>query len=98
MKDITLSVGSGKLIEYDVGKAFFYLTKDYLVRVSFDQDNGIVREYVDLEGTDYRGTIEVDLNEINGLNWKLFDGPVLMHRDEADMFYELFAEISLGGF
>lgn len=98
MKDITLSVGSGKLIEHDGGKAFFYLTKDYLVRVSFDQDNGIVREYVDLEGTDYRGTIEADLNEVDGLNWKEFDGVILMHMDESDMFYELFAEISLGGF
>nr|DAQ26287.1 MAG TPA: hypothetical protein [Caudoviricetes sp.] len=98
MKDIVLSVGSGKLIEHDGGKAFFYLTKGYLVRVSFDQDNGIVREYVDLEGIDYRGTIEADLNEIDGLNWKLFDGVILMHIDEADMFYELFAEISLGGF
>lgn len=55
MKDITLSIGSGKLIELDGAKVFFYLTKDYLVRVSFDQDSGIVREYVDLEGTDYRG-------------------------------------------
>lgn len=74
MKDIVLSVGSGKLIEHDGAKVFFYLTKDYLVRVSFDQDNGIVREYVDLEGTDYRGTIEADLNEVDGLNWKMFDG------------------------
>ena len=98
MKDITLSVGSGKLIEHDGAKVFFYLTKGYLVRIIFDKDNGIVREYVDLEGTDYRGTIEADLNEIDGLNWKLFDGVVLMHMDEADMFYELFAEISLGGF
>lgn len=98
MKDIVLSVGSGKLIEHDKAKVFFYLTKDYLVRVSFDQDNGIVREYVDLYGTDYRGTIEADLHEINGLNWKEFDGAILMHRDESDMFYELFAEISLGGF
>ncbi len=98
MKDITLSVGSGKLIEHDGAKVFFYLTKYYLVRVSFDQDNGIVRGYVDLEGTDYRGTIEADLNDINGLNWKEFDGSILMHRDETDMFYELFAEISLGGF
>lgn len=98
MKDITLSIGSGKLIELDGAKVFFYLTKDYLVRVSFDQDSGIVREYVDLEGTDYRGGNEADLDEFNGLNWKLFDGAVLMHMDEADMFYELFAEISLGGF
>ena len=98
MKDIVLSVGSGKLIENDGGKVLFYLTKDYLVRVSFDQDNGIVREYVDLEGTDYRGAIEADLNEINGLNWKLFDGVILMHVDESDMFCELFSEISLGGF
>lgn len=98
MKDITLSVGSGKLIEHDGAKVFFYLTKDYLVRISFDNDNGIVREYVDLEGTDYRGTTEADLNEVDGLNWKMFDGVILMHMDEADMFYELFAEISLGGF
>lgn len=98
MKDIVLSVGSGKLIEHDGAKVFFYLTKDYLVRVSFDQDNGIVRECVDIEGTDYRGTIEADLDEIDGLNWKLFDGVVLMHMDESNMFYELFAEISLGGF
>lgn len=98
MKDIVLSVGSGKLIEHDGAKVFFYLTNDYLVLVSFDQDNGIVREYVDLEDTDYRGAIEADLNEINGLNWKEFDGVVLMHMDESDMFYELFAEISLGGF
>lgn len=98
MKDIVLSVGSGKLIEHNGVKVFFYLTKDYLVRISFDQDNGIVREYVDLEGTDYRGTIEADLNEINGLNWKEFDGVILMHVDESDMFYELFAQISLGGF
>ncbi|MBF0934047.1 MAG: hypothetical protein HXK00_00205 [Abiotrophia defectiva] len=98
MKDIVLSVGSGKLIENDGGKVFFYLTKDYLVRVSFDQVNGIVREYVALEGTDYRGAIEVDLNEVDGLNWKMFDEVILMHMDEADMFYELFAEISLGGF
>lgn len=34
MKDITLSVGSGKLIEHDEAKVFFYLTKDYLVRVN----------------------------------------------------------------
>lgn len=98
MKDIVLSVGSGKLIEHDGAKVFFYLTKDYLVRFSFDQDNGIVREYVDLEGTDYRGTIEADLHEVDGLNWKEFDGVILMHMDESDMFYELFAEISLGGF
>lgn len=98
MKDIVLSVGSGKLIESDRSKVFFYLTKYYLVRISFDIDNGIVREYVDLEGTDYRGPIEADLSEINGLNWKEFDGAILMHNDEADMFYELFAEISLGGF
>ena len=98
MKDITLSVGSGKLIEHNGAKVFFYLTKYYLVRISFDQDNGIVREYVDLEGTDYRGTIEADLNEINGINWKEFDGVILMHVDESDMFYELFAQISLGGF
>lgn len=98
MKDIVLSVGSGKLIEHDGSKVFFYLTKYYLVRISFDNDNGIAREYVDLEGTDYRGTIEADLNEFNGLNWKEFDGAILMHRDESDMFYELFAEISLGGF
>lgn len=44
------------------------------------------------------GGNEADLDEFNGLNWKLFDGAVLMHMDEADMFYELFAEISLGGF
>ena len=74
------------------------MTQYYLVRISFDQDNGIVREYVDLDGTDYRGTIEADFNEINGLNWKLFDGVILMHVDESNMFYELFAEISLGGF
>lgn len=98
MKDIVLSVGSGKLIEHDGAKIFLYFTKYYLVKISFDVDSGIVREYVDLEGTDYRGTIEADLHEINGLNWKLFDGAILMHRDESDMFYELFAEISLGGF
>ena len=98
MKDIVLSVGSGKLIEHYGAKVFLHLTKYYLVRISFDQDNGIVREYVDLEGTDYRGTIEADLHEINGLNWKEFDGVILMHMDESDMFYELFAEISLGGF
>ena len=98
MKDIALSVGSGKLIESDGVTVFFYMTKYYLVRISFDNDNGIVREYVDLEGTDYRGSIEADLSEINGLNWKEFDGVILMHRDEANMFYELFAEISLGGF
>ena len=98
MNDIALSVGSGKLIESDGSKVFFYLTKYYLVRISFDQDNGIVREYVDLEGTDYRGSIEADLSEINGLDWKVFDGVILLYRDEADMFYELFAEISLGGF
>lgn len=74
------------------------MTQYYLVRISFDQDNGIVREYVDLEGTDYRGTIEVDLNEVDGLNWEMFDRVILMHMDEADMFYELFTEISLGGF
>lgn len=98
MKDIMLSVGSGKLIESDGGKVFFYMTKYYLVRISFDNDNGIVREYVDLEGTDYRGSIEDDLSEINGLDWEEFDGVILLHRDEANMFYELFAEISLGGF
>lgn len=98
MKDITLSAGSGKLIEHDGVKVFFYLTKYYLVRVSFDQDDGIVREYVDLEGTDYRGAIEADLHEIDGLNWKVFDGVILMHMDESNMFYELFAQISLGGF
>ena len=98
MKDIALSIGSGKLIEHDGAKVFFYLTKYYLVRISFDQDNGIVREYVDLAGTDYRGTIEADLNEFNDLNWKMFDGVILMHVDESNMFYELFAEISLGGF
>lgn len=98
MKDIALSVGVGKLIERNGRKVFFYLTKCYLVRISFDIDKGIVREYVDLEGTDYRGSIEADLNEINGLDWKEFDGVILLYRDEADMFYELFAEISLGGF
>lgn len=70
MKDIVLSVGSGKLIEHYGAKVFFYLTKYYLVRISFDQDNGIVREYVELEGTDYRGTIEADLHEIDGLKWE----------------------------
>ena len=79
-------------------KYFFYLTKYYVVRISFDQENGIVREYVDLEGTDYRGPVKADLSEINALNWKEFDRAILLHRDEADMFYELFAEISLGGF
>ena len=98
MKDVALSVGSGKLIESDGGKVFFYLTKYYLVRISFDIDKGIVREYVDLEGTDYRGQIEADLSEFNGLNWEEFDGVILLHRDEANMFYELFAEINLGGF
>ena len=98
MKDITLSVGVGKLIGRNGRKVFFYLTKYYLVRISFDIDKGIVREYVDLESTDYRGSIEADLSEINSLNWKEFDGVILFHRDEADMFYELFAEISLGGF
>lgn len=98
MKDIVLSVGSGKLIEHDGAKVFFYLTKDYLVRVSFDQDNGIVREYVAREHRNCWGDFEADLNEINGLNWKEFDGVIFMHVDESDMFYELFAEISLGGF
>ncbi len=79
-------------------KYSFTLRNINLVRISFDIDKGIVREYVDLEGTDYRGSIEADLSEINGLDWKEFDGAILMHRDEADMFYELFAEISLGGF
>lgn len=74
MKDIVLSVGSGKLIKHNGVKAFFYLTKDYLVRISFGNDNGIVREYVDLEDTDYRGTIEVDLDEVDGLNWKCSTG------------------------
>lgn len=74
------------------------MTQYYLVRISFDQDHGIVREYVDLEGTVYRGAIETDFHEVNGLNWKEFDGVILMHMDESDMFYELFAEISLGGF
>ena len=36
--------------------------------------------------------------KVDGLNWKLFDGVILMHVDESNMFYELFAEISLGGF
>lgn len=74
------------------------MTQYYLVRISFDQDHGIVREYVDLEGTDYRGAIETDLSDLNVLGWREFDGVILMHRDESDMFYELFAEISLGGF
>ena len=98
MKDITLSVGSGKLIEHDGAKVFFYLTKDYLIRISFDHYNGIVREYVERERRNNWDAFEADLYEINGLDWKMFDGAVLLHRDEADMFYELFAEISLGGF
>lgn len=32
------------------------------------------------------------------LDWEEFDEVFLPVNDEADMFYELFAEISLGGF
>lgn len=98
MKGIVLSVGSGKLIEHDGTKVFFYLTKDYLVRVSFDQDNGIVREYVDREHRNCWGDFEADLSDILGFDWEEFDEVFLPVNDEADMFYELFAEISLGGF
>lgn len=98
MKDIELSVGSGKLIESDGGKVFFYLTKDYLIRVSFDQNNGIVREYVEREHRNNWGVFEADLSDIRGFKWEEFDDCFLPVIDEADMFYELFAEISLGGF
>lgn len=98
MKDIVLSVGSGKLIENDGGKVFFYLTKDYLVRVSFDQDNGIVREYVAREHRNCWDSFEADLIDMRGFVWEEFDEVFLPVNDEADMFYELFAEISLGGF
>lgn len=95
MKDITLSVGSGKLIEHDGGKAFFYLTKDYLVRVSLDQDSGIVREYVAREHRNCLDAFEDYLSDIQGFDWEEFDEAFLPVNDEADMFYELFAEISL---
>lgn len=98
MKDIVLSVGSGKLIENDGDKVFFYLTKDYLVRVSFDQDNGIVREYVEREHRNCWDAFEADLSDMRGFDWEVFDEVFLPVNDEADMFYELFAEISLGGF
>lgn len=98
MKDISLSVDSGKLIESDGVKVFFYLTKDYLVRVSFDQENGIVREYVDRECRNNWNVFEADLSDIQGFEWEEFDDVFLPVNDEADMFYELFAEISLGGF
>nr|DAQ85919.1 MAG TPA: hypothetical protein [Caudoviricetes sp.] len=98
MKDIVLSVGSGKLIEHDGAKVFFYLTKDYLVRVSFDQDNGIVREYVEREHRNCWDTFEADLSDIRRFDWEGFDETFLPVNDEADMFYELFAEISLGVF
>lgn len=98
MKDIVLSVGSGKLIENDGGKVFFYLTKDYLVRVSFDQYNGIVREYVAREHRNCWDAFEADLSDMLGLDWEEFDEVFLPVNDEADMFYELFAEISLVGF
>ena len=98
MKDITLSVGSGKLIESDGGKVFFYLTKDYLIRISFDHDNGIVREYVDREYRNNWNAFEADLIDIRGFEWEEFDDVFLPVNGEADMFYELFAEISLGCF
>lgn len=98
MKDITLSVGSGKLIESDGVKVFFYLTKDYLVRISFDNDKGIVREYVAREYRNNWNVFEADLSDIRGFEWEEFDDVFLPVNDEADMFYELFAEISLGGF
>lgn len=98
MKDITLSVGSGKLIEHDGAKVFFYLTKDYLVRVSFDQDNGIVREYVERKHRNCWDAFEADLSDIRRFDWEGFDETFLPVNDEADMFYELFAEISLDGF
>lgn len=98
MKDISLSVGSGKLIESDRGKVFFYLTKDYLIRISFDQDNGIVREYVEREHRNNWNAFEADLSDIWGFEWEEFDDVFLPVNDEADMFYELFSEISLGGF
>lgn len=98
MKDIVLSVGSGKLIESDGGKIFFYLTKDYLIMISFDHDNGIVREYVEREYRNNWNAFEADLSDIRGFEWEEFDDVFLPVNDEADMFYELFAEISLGGF
>lgn len=98
MKDITLSVGSGKLIEHDGAKVFFYLTKGYLIRVSFDQDNGIVRQYVAREHRNCWDAFEADLSDISRFGWEEFDEVFLPVNDEADMFYDLFAEISLGGF
>ena len=98
MKGIALSVGSGKLIESDGGKVFFYLTKDYLIRISFDVDSGIVREYVDREYRNNWDAFEADLSDVQGFDWEEFDEVFLPVNDEADMFYELFAEISLGGF
>lgn len=99
MKDIVLSVGSGKLIEHNGAKVFFYLTKDYLVRVSFDQDNSIVREYVAREHRNCWDVFEAYLSDMLGLDWEEFDEVFLPVNDEADIFfYELFAEISLGGF
>lgn len=98
MKDITLSVGSGKLIESDGGKVFFYLTKDYLISISFDIDKGIVREYVEREHMNNWNAFEDDLIDIRGFEWEELDDVFLPVNDEADMFYELFAEISLGCF
>lgn len=98
MKDIVLSVGVGKLIESNGRKVFFYLTKDYLVRISFDIDKGIVREYVERERRNCWDAFEADLSDIRRFEWEEFDDVFLPVNDEADMFYELFAEISLGGF
>lgn len=81
-----------------MGKVFFYLTKDYLIRISFDQYNGIVREYVAREHRNCWDAFEADLSDMQGFDWEEFDEVFLPVNDEADMFYELFAEVSLGGF
>ena len=86
MKDIVLSVGSGKLIEHNGAKVFFYLTKDYLVRVSFDQDNSIVREYVAREHRNCWYVFEADLSDMLGLDWEEFDEVFLPVNDEVDIF------------
>ena len=68
------------------------------MRVSFDQDDGIVREYVAREHRSCWDAFEADLSDISWFYWEEFDEVFLSVNDEADMFYELFAEIRLGGF
>lgn len=55
-------------------------------------------EYIECEYRNCWDAFEADLSDISRFDWEEFIEVFLPVNDEADMFYELFAEISLGGF